>query len=204
MGKSTLFNRLSGRPTAIVSHIPGTTRDRVTAETAWEDHSFILVDTGGLDLFPATELWRKVRAQVEVAISEADVIIMLVDAHAGATASDRNVADTLRRIDKPIVLAANKVDNEQRQAEALEFYRLGLGDPVPISAFHNRGIGDLMERVVAFFPVEPPQIMPDADVRLAIVGRTNVGKSMLLNAITGQDRAIVSEVPGPPATPWTP
>ena len=119
VGKSTLFNRLVGLRTAIVSEVAGTTRDRVAAETVWADHPFILVDTGGLDLFPETDLWQKVKAQVEVAIDEADVIVALVDASTGITAADRDVSDALRTADKPVVLAANKADNEWRQAAAL-------------------------------------------------------------------------------------
>ena len=196
VGKSTLFNRLVGRPTAIVSRVAGTTRDRVTTEAVWEDHPFILVDTGGLDLFPQTELWQKVKAQVEVAIDEADVIIMLADVGTGVTAADRDVADALRKAGKPVVVAATKADNEAREAAAVEFYELGLGEPNPISAYHNIGIDDLMTRVVQHFPAGPQHPEPDTDLKLAIVGRTNVGKSLLLNAITGQERAIVSEVPG--------
>ena len=196
VGKSTLFNRLVGRPTAIVSDIAGTTRDRVTTETVWADHPFILVDTGGLQVMPETDLWQSVRAQIEIALDAADVIVMLVDAAVGVTAADRDVADTLRRIDRPLVLAANKSDNDRRQAEAVEFYELGLGEPEPISAYHNLGIDDLMAKVVSFFPSEPHHLESDADLRLAIVGRTNVGKSMLLNSIAGHERAIVSEIPG--------
>ena len=196
VGKSTLYNRLAGRPSAIVSKVPGTTRDRVTTETVWGERPFILVDTGGLDLFSETELSQKIRTQVDVAIAEADVIIVLVDAPAGVTAADRDVADALRKTDKPLVLAANKSDNERREAEAVDFYELGLGDPLPISAYHNRGIDGLMEQVISYFPTGLPTEVPDADLNLAIVGRTNVGKSMLLNAIAGHERAIVSEVPG--------
>ncbi len=196
MGKSTLFNRLAGQRTAIVSEVSGTTRDRVTTEATWGDHTFILVDTGGFSLFQETEHWREVRTQIEMAIAEADVIIMLVDAHAGVTAGDRDAADLLRPVDKPVVLAANKADNEQREAEAVDSYELGLGGPLPMSAYHNRGIDDVMARVIAHFPAGPVPAAPDADLSLAIVGRTNVGKSMLLNAITGQERAIVSEIPG--------
>ena len=196
VGKSTLFNRLVGDRSAIVSEVAGTTRDRAITETQWGDHTFILVDTGGLDLFPETDLWRKVKAQIEVAIDEADVIVMMVDVAVGATAADRDVADALRRAVKPVVVAANKADNEQRQGAAVEFYELGLGDPIPISAYHNIGTDDLMARVIGHFNVEPEHPEPDADLKLAIVGRTNVGKSMMLNAIAGQERAIVSEIPG--------
>ena len=196
VGKSTLFNRLAGRPDAIVSDVAGTTRDRVTAETVWADRSMILVDTGGLEVLPETDMWRMVKAQVEMAVAEADVIIMLVDASTGLTPGDSDVGDTLRPTGKRVLVAANKADNEQRRAVAPEFYELGLGEPVPVSAFHNLGIDELMERVVALFPEEPEFPGPDADMRLAIVGRVNVGKSMLLNTITGQERAIVSEIPG--------
>ena len=196
VGKSTLFNRLVGRREAIVSEVAGTTRDRVTADTVWGDHPFILVDTGGLDLFPETDLWQKVKRQIEIAIDEADVIVMLADAGAGVTGPDRDVAEVLRTADKPVILAANKADNEEREAASVEFYELALGDPVPISAYHNVGIDDLMARVIACFPPEPQYPEPEADLRLAIVGRTNVGKSLLLNTITGQERAIVSEIPG--------
>ena len=196
VGKSTLFNRVIGRRTAITSEISGTTRDRITAEATWAGSTFILVDTGGLDANPSTDLWEKVQRQAELAISEADVIVMLVDASAGVTAADRDVADLLRTAGGPVLLAANKADSETRRNAALEFYELGLGDPLPVSAYHNIGVDDLMDRVIERFgeESEPPEV--DADLNLAIVGRTNVGKSQLLNAITGQERAIVSDVPG--------
>ena len=196
VGKSALFNRLVGQSMAIVSRVAGTTRDRVTTETVWADHTFILVDTGGLDIFPDTDLWHKVRRQIDIAIDGADVIIMLTDATAGITAADRDVADVLRSAGKHVVLGANKADNEQREAGALEFYELALGDPMPISAYHNIGIDDLMARVISYFPSEPQFLEPEADLKLAIVGRTNVGKSLLLNSISGLERAIVSDVPG--------
>ena len=196
VGKSTLFNRLVGRPAAIVSRVAGTTRDRVTTETEWASHPFILVDTGGLELFAEADLWPEIRSQIEMAIDEADVILMVVDAGVGVTASDRDVADSMRRSEKPVLLVANKADNELREAASAEFYELGMGDPVPVSAYHNVGIDELMDRVVVQFPSSPQPATADADLNLAIVGRTNVGKSMLLNAITGQDRSIVSEVPG--------
>ena len=160
VGKSTLFNRLSRQFTAIVSDVPGTTRDRVTTETVWGERPFILVDTGGLDVFPQTELWQQVKDQIEMAIAEADVIVMLVDARSGVTAGDRDVADALRRAGKPMVLAANKADDEAHESEALVFYELGLGDPVPVSAYHNRGIEDLMAQVIALFPAGPPHPAP--------------------------------------------
>jgi GTP-binding protein len=196
VGKSTLFNRLVGRTVAIVSKQSGTTRDRVMLETNWADHPFILVDTGGLEVFPDTDMWRQVRAQVETAIDDADIIIMVADVTQGVTGSDIDVAEILRVGGKPVVLAVNKVDTEQKAAGAVEFYELGLGYPHPISGYHNLGLDDMMAEVVQHFPPEPEFPEPDADVRLAIVGRPNVGKSMLLNALTGENRSIVSDVPG--------
>lgn len=196
VGKSTLFNRLVGRPTAIVSDIAGTTRDRVMVEIEWGKYPFVLVDTGGLDLFPETDLWRQVKSQIDVAIEEADVIIMIVDTTEGVTPGDVDVADALRRTNTPIVLVANKADNERRQGQAVEFYELGMDDPIPISAYHNIGIDEMMAHVIAHFPNDPLFPEPDSDLKLAIVGRPNVGKSLLLNTITGEDRAIVSEIPG--------
>ncbi len=196
VGKSTLFNRLVGRTVAIVSKQSGTTRDRVMLETDWAEHNFILVDTGGLEVFPDTDMWRQVRGQVETAIDDADIIIMVVDVTEGVTGSDIDVADLLRVGDKPVVLAVNKVDTEQKAAGAFEFFELGLGYPHPISGYHNLGLDDMMAEVVTHFPPEPEFPEPDADLRLAIVGRPNVGKSMLLNALTGENRSIVSDIPG--------
>ncbi|MAF54021.1 MAG: ribosome biogenesis GTPase Der [Chloroflexi bacterium] len=196
VGKSTMFNRLVGRSVAIVSKMAGTTRDRVTTETEWGDHLFILVDTGGLEVFPETELWRQVRDQIETAIADADVIVMVVDVTQGVTPDDIDVAALLRPSGRKIVLAANKSDTEARGAGAAEFYELGLGEPYPISAYHNIGLDDVMAEVIANFPDESAFPEQEADLRLAIVGRPNVGKSMMLNKITGQQRSIVSDVPG--------
>lgn len=196
VGKSTLFNRLVGRMEAIVSDIAGTTRDRITTEIIWADHPFILVDTGGLDVFPETDMWGQVKRQIEIAIDDADVILMLVDGSVGVTTADRDVANMLRMTDKPVVLVANKADNPSREFGVYEFYELGLDEPVPISAYHNLNIEDLMAKVVALFPHAPGFEEPEADLKLAIIGRTNVGKSMLVNYITGQERSIVSDIPG--------
>lgn len=196
VGKSTLFNRLVGRQVAIVSRLAGTTRDRVISETSWGERYFNLVDTGGLQSIPGTDLWHQVKSQVEVAIADADVILMLVDVTDGITAGDTDVAGLLRVSDTPVVLVANKCDTERRRFASPEFYRLGLGEPFPVSAYHNVGLDDLMARVITHFPDETEFPEPDADVRLAIVGRPNVGKSMLLNTLTGQHRSIVSPMPG--------
>ncbi len=196
VGKSTLFNRLIGRPSAIVSDVAGTTRDRVMAETVWAEHAFILVDTGGLDVFPETDLWRQVKAQIETAMVDADVIVFVVDAASGLTPPDMDAADALRRAGKPVIVAANKADNDERAADATEFYGLGMGEPIALSAYHNIGVDELMAAVTEHFPDAEAFLEPDADMRLAIVGRPNVGKSMLLNAIAGERRAIVSDIPG--------
>ena len=196
VGKSTLFNRLTDTRPSIVSEVAGTTRDRVIAEVEWGERLLTLVDTGGLDEFPETELWSSVRDQIQVAIQGADVVVMLVDVTTGVTAPDEDVARVLRLSGRQVVLAVNKADNELREADAAEFYGLGLGDPTPISAYHNRGVDDLMARVLDLLPAGEAMPDPEADFRLAIVGRTNVGKSMLLNSILGEERAIVSDVPG--------
>lgn len=211
VGKSTLFNRLVGRPISIVSDVAGTTRDRVSADTVWAERSFILVDTGGLAPLskredddtrrnqPGTasaEIREQVRAQVDVAIADADVIVMVADVSTGVTLGDREVSQALRSSRKPVVVAVNKADNVDREQQVYEFYGMGLGDPVPISAYHNVGIDDLMARVIAAFPQSSEIPDPDADLTITLVGRTNAGKSMLLNALSGHERAIVSETPG--------
>ncbi|MDY6892152.1 MAG: ribosome biogenesis GTPase Der [Chloroflexota bacterium] len=196
VGKSTLFNRLVGERLAIVEDIPGTTRDRVYADISWEDHDITLVDTGGLEPSPESTLRQKVQDQAEVAIDEADVIIFLVDVVNGVTLPDMEVAEALRRSQKPILLGVNKSDNNQRRHQAFQFHELGIGEPIPISAHHGTGVSDLMDEVSAMLPPSaPPAEEPDM-LKIAIVGRPNVGKSMLLNAILGQERAIVSEIPG--------
>jgi GTP-binding protein len=174
----------------------GTTRDRNTSETEWGEHLFILVDTGGLEIFPEDDMWRQVRAQIETAIEDADVIIMMVDVRNGVTPDDIDVAQLLRPVDQPIILAANKADTETVGTTVSEFYELGLGDPLPISAYHNIGLDDMMAEVIKHFPDGSEFPEPEADLRVAIVGRPNVGKSQLLNIITGENRSIVSDVPG--------
>jgi len=208
VGKSTLFNRLIGRQEAIVEDIPGTTRDRLYGEAEWNDQRFIVVDTGGLEVGPESEPRREVvsvassayvgqiRAQAEVAIEEADVIVMVADARDGLTAGDEEVAAVLRRTNKPVILAVNKADNEARAESVYEFYQLGLDTPYPVSALHGLGIGDLLDRIVSELPAEEPAPAETGAVRIALVGRPNVGKSALLNALLGEERAIVSDIPG--------
>ncbi len=198
VGKSTLFNRLANRRDAIVTDIPGTTRDRLLSEVSWDYAHFVLIDTGGLEPNPQDTLRDQVKAQVEAAVDQADLIIFVVDVEDGLVPMDHEISDWLRRMKKPLVLAVNKVDNRNRRASAAEFMQLGFTEPVLISAYHNLGIYDLMEQVI---PVIEAPLMEDDDdgsevMRLSIIGRTNVGKSMLMNAILGEKRAIVSEIPG--------
>lgn len=196
VGKSTLFNRLVGRMDAIVSDVPGTTRDRVMGTATWAGRELLLVDTGGIETESDKPLISQVREQAQTALEDSDVTVMVVDADAGVTAGDLEVAELLRRAERPVVVAANKSDNPVKESFALEFFELGLSDPIPISAYHNVGIQDLVAAIISRLPAD--QIAEDmpADVRLAIVGRTNVGKSQLLNTIAGQERAIVSNISG--------
>ena len=197
VGKSTLFNRLTGRGDAIVTDVAGTTRDRLLAQVSWEDIQFTLVDTGGLEPRPQDLLRDQVKAQVEAAVHEADLIIFLLDVMDGLTPVDHEIAEWLRRSEKPVVAVVNKVDNQRREASTAEFYELGMSDPLVISAYHNLGTYDLMDRVTSLLPpTTPEEETAEGVMKLAIVGRTNVGKSMLLNSILGQDRAIVADAPG--------
>ncbi|MFQ5886098.1 MAG: ribosome biogenesis GTPase Der [Anaerolineae bacterium] len=195
VGKSTLFNRLVEEPRAIVEDLPGTTRDRLYADAQWGGVAFTLIDTGGLVLWTEDELTMQVRRQVELAMAEAEAILFMVDVTEGLTAGDEEIAELLRVSQKPLFLMVNKADNEARRLAATEFYSLGLGEPYPVSALHGTGTGDLLDALVASFP--PREKVEEAEgVRVAIVGRPNVGKSSLLNALLGWERAIVSESPG--------
>jgi GTP-binding protein len=196
VGKSTLLNRVVGKPLAIVEDLPGTTRDRIFADVSWRGVEFTMVDTGGLELKPQSAIAQAVKAQAETAIAEADVIVLLVDVKDGVVPADLETADLLRRVSKPIILAANKADNAKLETQAAEFYELGLGEPLAISAYHGRGTAELLDRIVSLLPpASPPEAKSEA-VKVAIIGRPNVGKSMLLNALLGEDRAIVDEAPG--------
>jgi GTP-binding protein len=196
VGKSTLLNRLAGKRIAIVADMPGTTRDRVFADISWQDSSFTLVDTGGLEVQPSSAISLGVKEQVQVAIAEADVIIFLVDSEAGIIPADLEIAEMLRRSSKPIILAANKSDNPKRESQAVEFYEMGLGEPLAISAYHGRGTAELLDRVGALLPAPQKTEISAEIMKLAIVGRPNVGKSTLLNSLLGEERAIVDETPG--------
>jgi GTP-binding protein len=196
VGKSTLLNRLAGKRIAIVADMPGTTRDRVFADISWQDKGFTLVDTGGLEAQPSSTISQGVKEQVQTAIAEADVIIFLVDSESGIVPADLEVAEMLRRSSKPIILAANKSDNPERESQAVEFYEMGLGEPLAISAYHGRGTAELLDRVGALLPTPQKTEIGAEIMKLAIVGRPNVGKSTLLNSLLGEERAIVDKTPG--------
>jgi GTP-binding protein len=211
VGKSTFFNRMLGERVAIVEDLPGTTRDRIYGDTDWNGREFTLIDTGGLELGPDIpvgqvglngqpgDIMKRVQAQAELAIEEADVIVFMVDAKAGITAADDEVADMLRRTDKPVILAANKADNAKLRQDAVEFYTLGIGEPIVLSSIQGTGTGDLLDFIVDALPPEEEKSEDEEEeevTRIAIVGRPNVGKSSLLNAILGFQRSIVSDVPG--------
>ncbi len=196
VGKSTLLNRLAGKRVSIVEDLPGTTRDRVFTDVSWNDKNFTLVDTGGLELGMQTEIDRGVKEQISQAMSEADAIIFMVDVKDGIMPADLEIADLVRRLKKPMLLVANKADNDKLEAQAVEFYRLGLGDPFIISAYHGRSTAELIEKIIAMLPESAPGFDEADLMKVAIVGKPNVGKSMLLNAILGKERVIVSDIPG--------
>jgi GTPase len=196
VGKSTLVNRLTGTRAAVVHEQPGVTRDRKELVADWAGKRFVVVDTGGVDVADPSPMTRSVAEQAREAVAEADLVVFVVDSRAGITPGDEEIADILRRAGKPVLLVANKIDDPSQEALALEFHRLGLGEPNPVSALHGYGTGDLLDEIVAGLPGRGrPQIGDDA-IRVAILGRPNVGKSSLLNAILGRERVIVSEVPG--------
>jgi len=196
VGKSTLFNRIVGSRVAIVEDEPGVTRDRLYQDAEWAGRRFTLVDTGGLDFQENGEISRGVRRQIELAIQEANVILFVVDARAGLNPDDEDAAVIIRRSEKPAVLVANKVEKYNSQTQLYEFYRLGLGEPVPVSAAEGLNTGDLLDRLVELLPPEEEDGYPADTVRIAVIGRPNVGKSSLVNAILGEERVIVSKISG--------
>ena len=197
VGKSTFVNRVSQRPEAIVHETEGVTRDRTFHDSDWNGTEFSLCDTGGIEVGDSEDAFQsKIRDQAVLAINEADAIIFLVDGKTGVTEEDEAVSRILKRTDKPVFLAVNKCDSVLQDANAYEFYSLGLGDPYPISAQHGNGVGDILDDVVASLPEATEEEIPEDLIRVAIVGRPNAGKSSLLNRLCGEQRSIVSDVAG--------
>ena len=196
VGKSTLFNRLLGKRKAIVEDLPGTTVDRIHSDISWEGRDLTLVDCGGLEANPGPTMRRKVRDQVEKAIAGADLLLFLVDARDGVVPADGETADIVRRAGKPMMLVVNKVESPKQEAQVAQFYELGMGDPIPISAYHGHGIHELMQKVFERLPPPTPAVAEPESMKIAIVGRPNVGKSLLLNTLLGEERVVVDEVPG--------
>ena len=197
VGKSTLFNALAGEKISIVKDTPGVTRDRIYADVNWLDKNFTLIDTGGIEPDSSDIILSQMREQAQIAIDTADVIVFITDVHQGLVDSDAKVADMLRRSGKPVVLAVNKVDNfEKYMPDVYEFYNLGIGDPIPVSASAKLGLGDLLDEVVKFFSVDEMEEEENEIPHIAIVGKPNVGKSSLINKLLGQNRVIVSNVAG--------
>ena len=196
VGKSTLFNRLLGQRRAIVDELPGLTRDRHYAEAEWSGRRFLLVDTGGIDPGSAHPIQRQILQQTAHALDEADVSLLVVDAGQGITALDREVAERVRRRGRPMLLIVNKADSAAREDEAADFYSLGVGTPIPVSALHGRNAGELLEEIVHRLPTVEPVPVDEGAIRIAVVGRPNVGKSSIVNRLLGSERMVVDSVAG--------
>lgn len=198
VGKSTFFNKISGKRISIVEDTPGVTRDRVYADVEWQDRKFTLIDTGGIDPRSEDVLLKQMRRQAEIAMDTADVICFFTDARSGMTQDDQEVAELLRKTRKPLLLVVNKVDHAGLNDDVYEFYNLGLGDPISISSVNMLGLGDLLEEIVKLLPPPDPEEDEEAEhvVQLAVVGRPNVGKSSLVNRLLGKERVMVSNIPG--------
>lgn len=196
VGKSTFFNKMSGKRIAIVEDTPGVTRDRVYADCEWLTHKFTLIDTGGIDPHSDDPLLKQMRRQAEIAIETCDVILFFVDGKQGMTADDETVADLLRRSGKPVILVVNKIDNIRMMDGIYDFYQLGIGDPIGISSVNLLNLGDLLDEVVKFFPEGGEEDNDDGAISVAVVGKPNVGKSSLVNRILGEERVMVSDIAG--------
>ena len=197
VGKSTFFNYVAGKRISIVEDTPGVTRDRIYTEVEWRGRNFTLIDTGGIEPFAEDKILQQMRRQAEIAIEKADVIVFMVDCKDGMTASDKEVANMLRKTKKPVILTVNKVDKiGEPPPEVYEFYNLGMGDIVCISSIHGLGIGDLLDEIYKYFPDEKEDEYDEDVIKVAVVGKPNVGKSSLINRIIGEERVIVSDIPG--------
>ena len=197
VGKSTLFNKLVGARLSIVDDKPGVTRDRIYGDCEWLGHRFMLVDTGGIEPRADDVILSQMRAQANIAIATADVIVLVTDLRSGVVATDQDVANMLQKSGKPVILCVNKCDSVGApDPEFYEFYNLGMGDPIAVSAVHGHGTGDLLDAVIAYFPPESEEEEEDDTIKVAVIGKPNVGKSSLINRISGQERAIVSDIAG--------
>ncbi|MDD7409004.1 MAG: ribosome biogenesis GTPase Der [Anaerovoracaceae bacterium] len=196
VGKSTLFNRLVGRRVSIVEDTPGVTRDRIYADTEWRGIPFVLIDTGGIDSSSDEIIPSQMRAQADIAIETADVIVFIVDGKAGLTSADLEVGEMLQKRSKNVILVVNKADTAKLPDSYYDFYELGLGDPLPVSAANMLGLGDLLDRITESFPEKNEEDEDTDDIKIAVIGRPNTGKSSLVNAVTGEERVIVSDIAG--------
>lgn len=196
VGKSTLFNQIGKKRVSIVDDMPGVTRDRIYLDAEWLNHEFTMIDTGGIEFDESNHILKSMRQQAQIAMAEADVILFLVDGRAGLTNSDEEVAKILRSTKKPVILGVNKIDSPQLEMNIYEFYNLGLGDPIPLSASNSMNLGDLLDAVVAAFPEETAEAKDEDEISIAVIGRPNVGKSSLVNQLLGEERVIVSDVAG--------
>lgn len=196
VGKSTLFNQIGKRRVSIVDDFPGVTRDRIYMDAEWLEHHFTMIDTGGIELESSDKLLDSMRQQAQIAIREADVIVFIVDGRTGLTDGDVEIARILRAAKKPVILGVNKIDSPKQELDVYEFYNLGLGDPIAIAAANSLNLGDLLDAIVEAFPKKDVEEVDNDEIRIAVIGRPNVGKSSLVNTLLGEERVIVSDIPG--------
>ena len=196
VGKSTLFNQIGKRRVSIVDDMPGVTRDRIYLDAEWLNQPFTMIDTGGIELDESNHILKSMRDQAQIAMEEADVILFLVDGRAGLTSADEEIAKILRHAKKPVVLAVNKIDSPKQEMDIYEFYQLGLGEPHPLSASNAMHLGDLLDALIAEFPKGAAEEKDEDEIAIAVIGRPNVGKSSIVNKMLGEDRVIVSDIPG--------